>query len=205
MSISNRREKEREDLHRSILSAAREVFLEKGYDQTSIRNIAQKIDYSPTTIYLYFKDKDAIFYALHSEGFQILGSQMEVLFNVEDPFQRLIEMGRIYMKFAKENPDFYDLMFVQIAPMASLDEQRWEEGESSFEGLKVTIRQCMEQGILNFKDEEVGAFLVWSAMHGMCILTAKERCMVISEKLQDDIVEHSFNAFVEMLNQFKKQ
>ena len=205
MTISNRREKEKEDLHRSILSAAREIFLEKGYDQTSIRNIAQKIDYSPTTIYLYFKDKDAIFHALHIEGFQILHNRMEPLFSVEDPFQRLIAMGRIYMAFAAENPDFYDLMFVQKAPIEFLDnEEPWKEGENSFNGLMLTIQQCMDNGTLNFKDAEIGAYLVWSMMHGMIILNAKERCMIISDEKQADIVELSFAAFTEMLNQFKK-
>ncbi len=204
MTISNRREKEKVDLHRSILTAAREVFLEKGYEQTSIRNIAQKIDYSPTTIYLYFKDKAAIFHALHSEGFQILQNRMEPLFSVEDPFQRLIAMGRIYMAFAVENADFYDLMFLQKSPIESLEDEPWKEGENSFQGLMFTIQQCMDNGTLNFKDAEVGAYMVWSAMHGMIILTAKERCMIISEEKQNDIVELSFNAFVEMLNQFKK-
>lgn len=204
MGISARREKEKEDLHNSILTAAREVFLEKGYDQTSIRTIAKKIDYSPTTIYLYFKDKHAIFHALHSEGFQILANRMEVLLTVEDPFERLISMGRIYLRFAKENQDFYDLMFVQKAPIEFLENEPWKEGESSFLGLKTTIQQCMDRGLLNFKDAEVGAYLVWSAMHGICILTAKDRCMVISEALQDQIVELSFNSLTDMLQQFRK-
>lgn len=205
MAISNRREKEKEDLHRSILNAAREIFLEKGYEQTSIRTIAQKIDYSPTTIYLYFKDKAAIFHALHSEGFQAMNARMEPLFSVEDPFQRLIAMGRIYMAFAMENEDLYDLMFVQKSPIEFLDDEPWKDGESSFGGLMFTIQQCMDNGTLNFEDAEVGAFMVWSVMHGIITLTARERCMIVSEEKQDNIVELSFNAFVRMLNQFKKQ
>ena len=51
-----------------ILDAARSIFLEKGFEQASIRNIAEKIEYSPGTIYLYFRDKDEIFHALHEEG-----------------------------------------------------------------------------------------------------------------------------------------
>ncbi len=106
MGITDRKDREKEDLHKSILKAAREVFLEKGYHQTSIRNIAEKIEYSPTTIYLYFKDKDAIFYALHTEGFVMLNSKMSVLFSVAEPLERLKAMGRIYLEFALQNPDF---------------------------------------------------------------------------------------------------
>lgn len=192
-------------MRKSILGAAREIFLEKGYEETSIRNIAQRIDYSPTTIYLYFKDKTAIFHELHSEGFQILQSKMEPLFSVEDPYQRLIAMGRIYLAFAAENADYYDLMFVQKAPIDFLDDEPWKEGESSFSGLMFTIQQCIENGTLNFKDAEVGAYMVWSAMHGMITLTARDRCMIISEEKQDHIVELAFEAFTTMLQQFKRQ
>lgn len=204
MGITDRKDREKEDLHKSILKAAREVFLEKGYHQTSIRNIAEKIEYSPTTIYLYFKDKDAIFYALHTEGFVMLNSKMSVLFSVADPLERLKAMGRIYLEFARQNPDFYDLMFVQKAPIEFLEEQEpWKEGQSAFDGLKYTIQECMDKGELNFKNAEVGAFVIWSAMHGMCTLSNRERCKVISLENQEDIIDLGFAAFVEMLDQIK--
>ncbi|MCC6839251.1 MAG: helix-turn-helix transcriptional regulator, partial [Flavobacteriales bacterium] len=55
MNIAARKAQEKEDLKRAILNAARELFLERGYDRTSMRMIAQRIAYSPTTIYIYFK------------------------------------------------------------------------------------------------------------------------------------------------------
>src|SRR6185369_1180340 len=100
MGITERKVKEKQDLQKLILDAAMETFLEKGYEDISIRNIAEKIEYSPTTIYLYFKDKDAILYALHQEGFRIMNSKMQVLEYVSDPFDRLKAMGRIYIDFA---------------------------------------------------------------------------------------------------------
>lgn len=205
MGITDRKDREKEDLHKSILKAAREVFLEKGYHMTSIRTIAEKIEYSPTTIYLYFKDKDAIFYALHIEGFAMLNSRMSVLFSVSDPFERLKAMGKIYLEFALENPDFYDLMFVQKAPIETLEEEEtWQEGQSAFDGLKITIQQCIDKGDLKFENAEVGAFVVWSAMHGMCTLNNRQRCKVISPDLVDNIIEMGFVAFIGMLEQMRK-
>ena len=61
MTITTRKERQKEELKGKILQAAKELFMEKGFEDTSIRNIAEKIEYSPTTIYLYFKDKDDIF------------------------------------------------------------------------------------------------------------------------------------------------
>ncbi|MEI6899671.1 MAG: helix-turn-helix domain-containing protein, partial [Bacteroidota bacterium] len=89
MGITERKTKERQELKDLILSAAKSLFIEKGIDETSIRNIAERIEYSPATIYLYFKDKDEILHELHSQGFQELGSRMSVLMAVGDPFERL--------------------------------------------------------------------------------------------------------------------
>lgn len=72
MTIAARKQREKEEMRALILDAARKIFLEKGYEHTSIRNIAEKIEYSPGTIYLYFKEKDEIFHALHEEGFRRL-------------------------------------------------------------------------------------------------------------------------------------
>lgn len=200
MGISERKEREKEDLRKAILEAARTVFLEKGFDQTSIRSIAQKIEYSPTTIYLYFKDKNEILYALHRDGFQLLNTQMQPLGAVSDPFERLKAMGRIYIRFAEEYPDYYDLMFTQKAPIDSLeDEENWQEGQNAFDGLKYTVKQCMEAGYLPFRDEEVGAFLIWSTMHGMCALHEKGRCKILNEEHRDCILHSAFEEFVRML------
>lgn len=205
MGINERKEREKELLQKSILTAAREVFLEKGFDQTSIRSIAQRIEYSPTTIYLYYKDKDAILFALHSEGFQLLGSKLEVLYSVENPYERLKAMGRIYLQFAVDHPDYYDLMFVQKSPMNKLeDDEKWKEGSDAFNGLKITVQQCMDGGYLPFEDAEMGAYVIWSTMHGMVNLYDRGRCKVLDPEKGDRIVELGFEEFIRMMDTFKR-
>ena len=103
MSIIERKKREKEEMRRTILDAAKEIFLEKGFRSASIRNIAEKIEYSPGTIYLYFDDKDAIFHALHEDGFQRMLAMMQPLQHVADPMERLVAMGRVYMEFAYNN------------------------------------------------------------------------------------------------------
>lgn len=82
-------------MRRIILDAAKSIFLEKGFGSTSIRNIAEKIEYSPGTIYLYFSDKDEIFHELHEDGFRKMLDMMQPLKHVADPMQRLIAMGKV--------------------------------------------------------------------------------------------------------------
>ncbi len=57
MTIATRKQREKEEMRHLILEAAKKIFLTKGYEQASIRNIAEEIEYSPGTIYLYFKEK----------------------------------------------------------------------------------------------------------------------------------------------------
>ena len=201
MGTRDRKEREKEQLKGLILKAAREIFIEKGYEQTSIRNIADRIEYSPGTIYLYFKDKDSIFHELHKEGFQLLRQQISVLFAVADPFERLKAMGNVYLKFAKEHPDFYDLMFILRAPMNALeDPECWQEGESSFQILVQVVEECQQQGRFSGHNSEDLAYVIWSTLHGMVTITIRDRCKVISEEKREGIEMAGLEAFNRLLS-----
>ena len=103
MSTAERKAREKEALKLLILKGAKKLFLERGIEQTTIRNIADEINYSVGTVYVYFKDKNAILHDLHSIGFQELGGYFEELFLIKDPMERLKKMGFTYIKFALEN------------------------------------------------------------------------------------------------------
>src|SRR5258707_205508 len=155
MTIASRKQREKEDMRTLILDAARQIFLEKGYELTSIRSIAEKIEYSPGTIYLYFKDKDEIFHILHEEGFRRMLDKMSVLAHVADPFERLKAMGRVYIDFARNNLDFYNLMFIMTTPLDHENEHdKWQVGASTLEFLKTVLKQCQEKGHFKGKDIE---------------------------------------------------
>ena len=74
MGVKERQERDREAVARAILDAARELFVTHGYQEVSIRKIAERIEYSPAAIYSYFPSKDDIFFALAEEGFRLLFS-----------------------------------------------------------------------------------------------------------------------------------
>lgn len=201
MSVAARKQREKEDMRNLILDAARKIFLDKGYEQTSIRNIAELIEYSPGTIYLYFKEKDEIFHSLHEEGFRRLIEQMAPLQYVEDPFERLKAMGRIYMDFARNNKDFYDLMFIMSAPMAHEKEEEWEMGHTALNHLKLVLKDCQAAGRFQGKDINYLSFTIWSAMHGMCALYCRERCQAYHDVNLEasDLMENGFKYFIDML------
>jgi AcrR family transcriptional regulator len=201
MTVANRKQREKEEMRVLILDAARTIFLEKGYESTSIRNIAEKIEYSPGTIYLYFKEKDDIFHALHEEGFARMLAKMQPLLHVSDPFERLKAIGKVYMEFALENKDFYDLMFILEAPMKMEECDTWQMGKNTLNFLKQVIAECQQNG--RFKDKDINylSYTIWSTVHGMCALYCRARCQAYSEEdIQPmDLMKNGFQYFVEML------
>jgi AcrR family transcriptional regulator len=206
MTITTRKERQKEELKVKILEAAKELFMLKGFEDTSIRNIAEKIEYSPTTIYLYFKNKDDIFYALHMEGFTLLNQYFRPLGHVEDPFERLKAINKAYINFAMENGEFYDLMFIIRSPMNSLskDDASWVEGNRAFDFLLNTVNQCISKGYFKGMNPEVLAFTVWSMVHGIVSLEIRNRCSVISELNQTDLAIKAGNLVIEILERMHK-
>src|ERR1043165_5647478 len=102
MGTTERKAREKEELKALILKAARKLFVEKGIGQTTIRNIADAIDYSVGTVYVYFRDKNEILHALHTQSFAELSGQFKILYNVKDPMERLRAMGKVYITYDLE-------------------------------------------------------------------------------------------------------
>ncbi len=202
MTVKERKAREKAELRDLILQGAKKLFVEKGVEQTTIRSIANAIDYSIGTVYVYFKDKDAILHALHTQGFSELGGRFRVLGSVPDPMQRLIAMGRIYIDFAKENPDMYELMFNLRAPidfLTAMHQEQWNEGKATFEALRGTVKSCLDAGRFAGHQVEPLSFMIWSTVHGMCSLWVAGRSGGVDLNEPETIVERAFDEFVALL------
>src|SRR5258707_15357238 len=113
-AMRQRQEQEKQELRQTILRAAAGLFLEQGYERFSLRQVAERVGYSPTTIYLYFRNKDDLLFTVVDEGFVRFGQQLAAAAeSQEDPWERIIALGRAYVTFALQNPVYYQLMFMQ--------------------------------------------------------------------------------------------
>jgi AcrR family transcriptional regulator len=203
MGITERKVKEKEELKSLILQAARKLFVEKGIDQTTIRNIASEIEYSVGTVYVYYKDKNDILHDLHSQGFKQLGGEMKILFNVADPMERLKALGRVYLQFAMDNPDMYDLMFSMRSPMdflESIHQEEWNEGKGTFDLLRSTVSQCMKNGHFEGHHLEPLSFAIWSTVHGMASLHNSQRVKGVNFEDPTTILMKAYEEFVLILD-----
>lgn len=202
MGVSERRIRERLDTRQSILATARELFLLKGFEATTIRNIAEKIEYSPSTIYQHFKDKNEIFYTIHSEAFAELVRYLNASEMHKNPMDQLIALGQIYIQFALENPELYDLMFIMEAPidfLNYLEDANWTEGKMAFDYLKSVIANCIQQGLLKETDLESLSYLIWSTVHGLVTISIRKRGLKIGLSDPDTIIQRSFAIFSHLL------
>ena len=106
MGIAERKEKQKAEIRLMILDAAMKLFVEEGFENVTMRRIADLIEYSPTTVYLYFKDKNEILYNLHELGFQKLGVMNQNLADIANPITRLHKMGENYIDFGLGNHEW---------------------------------------------------------------------------------------------------
>jgi len=201
MGIVERKEREREDMRRLILDGAQQLFLANGYDKVSIRNIADAIEYSPATIYLYYKDKNELLYALHRRGFVKMVEEFRPLLALTDPFEKLVEMGRSYIRFAVENPELFDLMFIMTAPMDKLDHENWEEGDQAFGLLVLVVQECMDAGVFKRHDVRATSMMIWSSIHGYTALFLRKRLGMFPDEDRQQIMDDAFDLFCQTLRQ----
>lgn len=200
MGISERKKREKAAIKAKILETANKLFLEKGYEGTSIRTISEAIEYSPATIYLYFKDKNDIFFQLQQQAFELLEEKMKATQNIVSPFERLKAMGKVYLNFAFDNPQYYDLMFILRSPMESLKEENtWQQGIKLYESIENTVEACIVAKQIRPTDHQVIAFTTWSYIHGQCALLIRQRLPMHEKQHLRYLISSSFELFWKFL------
>jgi|SRR5215472_1970627 AcrR family transcriptional regulator len=170
MGIKERRAREKQNVREEILDAARTLFVKEGYEQVSIRKIAEKIEYAPGTIYLYFRDKAEILERLCDETFARLQQRMEAIGkdDVANPLEGLRRGLRTYIQFGIDNPNHYIVTFILAKQLP--ENERPKAGEECFDKLRMAVRRCIEAGQLNCDDVEEVAQAIWASAHGITSL-----------------------------------
>src|SRR5213596_572134 len=114
-----RRQRERVQTRQKILDAARRMFVQRGYEATTMRAIAAKIGYTPTAIYHHFEDKEALVAELSALDFRAFAQALQDFGAVADPVERLRRTGRAYVAFGVANPMHYQFLFMTRRPKES--------------------------------------------------------------------------------------
>lgn len=196
VGTKERREREKENLRQEILDAARQLFLKNGYENVSMRQIAEKIEYSPTTIYLYFQGKAELFRSICEETFGKLEHELAAIAKTDrDAVACLRKGAEIYIRFGLRYPHHYQLVFMTWHPHHAAKAKDFEltgdAGYRSFQYLLRVVAQGIEEGKFRREDPVVLAQSVWTALHGVAslLIMKKEFPWVDQDELIRSAVE----------------
>lgn len=168
MPMTERREKDREEMRTRILDAARELFVKEGYDNVTLRRVAEAIDYSPTIIYRYFRDKQELVQCLCNEDFVKLLALFGEPGPEVDPADRVRQLGRGYAQFGLSYPNHYRFLF--MTPAEPSDYEPVLSGEQAYGMLRSAVAAGIEQGRFRPENPDTVAQVFWSALHGAVAL-----------------------------------
>ena len=178
MGVKERHERERQAVRDAILSAARELFLTEGYRNVSMRKIAERIEYSPAAIYSYFASKDEIFFTLAEDGYRRLADRVQAeLAGISDPLDALRRALWAFYEFSKEDPEFFDLMFLdRSVPSLAQDIDRFEFFQHTTARGEAAIRALIDRGVFKATiDPGAALHVLWASLIGPATLGLARR------------------------------
>jgi AcrR family transcriptional regulator len=175
MPPKSKTEQEKQQMQTSIMDAARELFVNKGVEAVSMREIAKRIGYSATAIYLHFKDKESLLRAICEADFLSLSSALNDIFTIPDSLERMVALGQSYATFALTYPNHYQLMFMTRHPTNHPKNHAIEQNnaeQNAYLQLKTVVAAAHQDGRFreNLTDVNLIAQTIWAAMHGVCAL-----------------------------------
>jgi AcrR family transcriptional regulator len=182
MGIQERKQREKEAMQKLILETANALFDKNGIEQVSIRNIAHEIEYSPATIYLYFKDKDEILFYLTSSFLADFEDKLKEFNFIKDHFSRLKNISQSWLDYAIHHPDKYRMIFL-------LKENLQEN--IIYQYLNDAVTQCIQNNQLQRMPTSEASTIIISFLHGMSSLVINNKFNIQSKsELLDHLSEH---------------
>ena len=196
MGVVQRREREKVALRKEILTAARELFAKEGYESVSMRRIAQRIEYSPTTIYLYFRDKHELVAEICDETFALLTRKLEKVVSTEaDPMAKLKTGLRAYVDFGRKHPEHYRVTLMMPHEHEPGKDIHSGPGADAFQFLVASVTACMQAGRLRAGDVMAISQSLWCTVHGITSLQiSHENCFPWVDR--DFLIDSTINAVI---------
>ena len=191
MGTKERRDRERQELRQAILIASRDIAAREGWQSVSIRKVAERIEYSPPTIYEHFTSKDALLVELMREGFRLLMERVRAgNSSAASPEARIMAVALAYWDFAWDYPELYQVMHglggvpfcfdaviegAESAPNLPSSEQVPPEAKVVFQFTMDAIKELANGGEQDCDEREASVHILWATLHGLVALTMAGR------------------------------
>ncbi|WP_406121801.1 TetR/AcrR family transcriptional regulator [Streptomyces sp. NBC_00989] len=172
MTIQTRRERERAERERLIVSAARELAETEGWDAVTTRRLAAEIEYSQPVLYSHFKDKGAIMAAVAVEGCAEIAAEMRTArLAAKDTRGALTAVGETYTSFGRRRPALYDVMFTHTVDLPFATPEAPAPLQAAFGEIFQAVEPIAAEG------DDVGLLTetYWAGLHGLVTLMRSGR------------------------------
>lgn len=198
MGTAERRQRERSRREKEIIEAARDLFFEKGFDSTSVDEIAGRLELSKGTIYLYFGSKEELYFAVAKEGLGIARDLFrDALSGPGTGLKKLEAIGRSYIRFWSSQPEyrrlFHDTRLRTPPECSGPQGQEFARiGAETFGMMVEAIREGMRDGSIRpDTSPEKFAFLASSAVDGILDRYERRGGKVIGPE-REEALEYAF-------------
>ena len=179
----SRRERHRSDTRDDILAAAREVLLERGAADLSLREIARRAGFSPGALYKYFDSKDDVIKALADKAMGALLLEFGKVPAELPPDERALEMGMAYLEFARHNPEDVAVIALHESTLHALPLS--EEHRLMEEAVTGVFREGVAAGLFTGSDDPDADYMAcgaWALVQGLA--TFEQQRAGISDKVR---------------------
>ncbi|HHZ01233.1 MAG TPA: TetR/AcrR family transcriptional regulator [Tissierellia bacterium] len=188
-----RREKEIEAMRKLIISTASEIIAEEGLDNLSIRKIAKKIEYSPSVIYNYFKDKEEIVNTIMRSGYMKIVSAVSAsdLENLP-PTEKLAEMTRNYIEEALKMPDEFLSVQVNQTPQVLKYTSYLFKGAAKEKPALSALFNCLKEihKDADYEQTELKAQIIAASTMGLIIK------LIVEKDIEEDQRQKLIDCFI---------
>ncbi len=159
------------NLREVLISSALEILKEGTLQDLSLRALARKAGVSQTAPYRHFEDKEALIVVLIEEGSYILQEKMlNAIEGIDDPVERLIQLGASYYNFAEAHPAHFRLMFGGSLECKEKYASLVEIEQKGYELVKFVVGECMKLPGAPKHSPEIIRLSCWSLVHGLANL-----------------------------------
>lgn len=172
MSVQERKQRERAGRERLIVSTARELAEQEGWDAVTTRRLAERIEYSQPVLYSHFRGKREIIGAVALQGASEMAAAARAATATADgPRARAAALARAYLAFAEQHPAVYDALFRLDGGLAYAQEDTPEPLQDAFGALLECLGEVAGDGV----HPELFTETFWAALHGLATLTRARR------------------------------
>jgi AcrR family transcriptional regulator len=169
LGVTERKMRDRAERESRIVSTARQIAEEEGWEAVTIRRLAHDIEYSQPVVYSHFAGRDAIVGAVAIQGFGEMAEKLRAAVpRSPKPREALEAVATAFIDFAFDRPAIYEAMFVLPSGLRFARSDTPPQLRATFGALMDVIAPFCE-------DAELATETFWAALHGLAELERRGR------------------------------